>query len=173
MCSNCLTICSNWSATFFWERGWTSVWPAPMPDNLSCSADSFRFEIAISEKQIALFSVHGWQCFVFTVHSVWCSRDFYVATFLSGLANQKPCNVSHRIAPAGLRRTCRRRTNVSHHPIARDGTPSPVSRRSHISHRKTGALSPRIVPEHKRNLVFTGPFARLQNLQDLVQLVVL
>ena len=66
-------------------------------------------------KQTALFSVHGSQCFVFTVHSVWCSRDFYVATFLSGLANQKPCNVSHHIAPAGLWRMCRRRITVSHH----------------------------------------------------------
>ena len=76
-----------------------------MPDNLSCSADSFRLEIATSEKQFALFSVHGWQCFVFTVgsvscsrftvfvftvHSVLCSRDFSVATFQSGLASQKP-----------------------------------------------------------------------------------
>ena len=30
------------------------------------SADSFRFEIATSEKQIAPFSVHGSQCLVFT-----------------------------------------------------------------------------------------------------------
>ena len=51
----------------------------------------------------------------FTVHSVWCSRDFYVATFLSGLANQKPCNVSHHIAPAGLWRTCHGKITVSHH----------------------------------------------------------
>ena len=36
----------------------------------------FQIEIAMSEKQIALFSVHGSQCFVFAVHSVWCSRDF-------------------------------------------------------------------------------------------------
>ena len=49
-----------------------------------------------------LFSFHSVSCSQFTVHSVWCSRDFYVATFQSGLANQKPCNVSHGIAPAGL-----------------------------------------------------------------------
>ena len=60
----------------------------------SGSADSFRFEIATSEKQTALFSGEFLQCFV--------SRDFYVATFQSELVDQKPCNVSHRIAPAGL-----------------------------------------------------------------------
>ena len=60
-------------------------------------------------------------CFLFRVRSVscsqftFCSRDFYVATFQSGLANQKPCNVSHRIGPAGLWRTCHGKITVSHH----------------------------------------------------------
>ena len=51
--------------------------------------------------RFAVFHVHGSQCFVLTAHNVLCSRDFHVASFQSGLANQKPCSVSHHIAPAG------------------------------------------------------------------------
>ena len=133
-----------------------------MPDNLSCSADSFRFEIAISEKQIAPFSVHGSQCFVFTVHSVWCSRDFHVATFQPGLAaNQKPCNVSHHIAPAGLWRTCHEKNHRQPSSDAtRDGAPSPVSWRPHISHRKTGRF------HHELFLSTTAILSSLVPLRD-------
>ena len=165
MCSNCLAICSNWSATFFLRK---------RLDKCIASANARQSVLLCWQFQIwncyiwktdytTLFSVQGSQCFVFTVHSVFCSRDLYVATFQPGLANQEPCNVS-----LDSEERATKKITVSHHLT------QPKTVLLHLFH---GALTFLIgklgtVPERKRNLVFTSPFARLQNLQDFVRLVV-
>ena len=107
MCSKCLAICSNWSATFSEKEG-GQVYSQRQCQTI-CPA-----LLTVSDLKL-LHVKNKLHCFLFTVRSVSCSqftvRDFYVATFRLDLQIKS----SHYIAPAGLWRTCPGKIIVSHH----------------------------------------------------------